>query len=183
MENINITKTLAKNRIIYKTHWNEGYEVILLITFLTPFIYLIINSFVNTNPFSQHIYLDVIFLLIITIMVSYAFYKNKKHRQLITLNTELNKETCKQLLYNFAINKNYELSFKGDNYFCFISRFNIFKRRKELTVIFLEDKILINIANSTGRYRYPAYFAPQAFAKELNKIIVNKSTEQTLKHG
>ncbi len=167
MENIDIIETLERNKLIFKSHWLEYYEVFLLSIFLTVLVLIMI--YLTSND----LWSKVIISFIILMLLGFSIYKNRKCRQLVSIETGFIKEKNKSLVIDLLSKKNYKMKFHNENYFRLISNYNFLLMRHELTIIFNENKILFNLFNSTGLVRLPSYLTLNLLIREL-KIHFNK---------
>ena len=171
MEDIYFDKTLKKNRLVYKTHWLEYYEFFVLsILLILLFFSLFLITFSCNNLFSI-----ILIAFIIFILIGFAIFKNKKCRKLIVVDTKFLKEKNKAFIDNYIDKKEYNLKYNNENYMRYNSNLKITLVRQELTVIFEDYKILINLVNCSGLIRFPSFIKLQRLIRDLNKKM-NAST-------
>ena len=167
MEDICFDKTYKKNRLIYKTHWIEYYEFFVLsILLILMFFSLYLITILNYNLFSI-----ILIVFLIFFFIGFAIIKNKKGRQFIELETGLLKESNKIFIVNYIDKKVYNLKFDNENYMRYNSNLKITLLRQELTVIFDDNKILINLVNCSGLIRFPSFIKQQQLINDLKKKI------------
>jgi hypothetical protein len=166
MEDIDIVRTKNENRLIYKTHWVEFYEIFFFVVILYMFIIPLILTFNSTKDLKAIVILSLMLLILIGI----AIYKMKKSRQLHIIDTGQSLESNKLLIYDFIDKCGYKLKYDNYNYLRAITKFNFLDTQKELTVLFDDNKVLINIVTK-GYIRFPMPLELNKFIKELNKKI------------
>jgi len=151
MEDIDYDKTLARNRLSYKTHWQDFIEVYMVVVLVAVSGILVFLSVKDSNTIS---FLEIISFDII--LVSLAYYKNELCRELIKVETGLTKDINKNNIIDFLIKKDYLLKYSSPDYIRVISKLNFMGRTRELTIIFMDNYILINLINKNSRLRWPA---------------------------
>jgi len=151
MEDIDLIKTLQKNRLVYKTHWIESYEIFSLILSLSVMIFFSGMSFMNKNI--QGVLSFGCFILLIA---GLAIYKYSKSKKLIFIVTPFKKEVNKKLFEEYLIEKNFNIWFLNEDYSRSLSENNIWFNNIELTSIYQDNRIIINVISSTGFMRFPS---------------------------
>jgi len=167
MENIDIIKTKLRNKLVFKTHWieySEIFAIVLVFSGLGFILFLIYNSSKDLKSMTG------ISLVILTLL-GLTIYKIKRTRQLVVLKTGLSKETNRLLIADFIGKKGYKLRFYDNDYLRAISRHNFLLGQKELTVLFDDYSVLLNIVLSTGKIRFPSPIELRKFIMELNKNL------------
>ena len=166
MEDINIQKTITKMRLSYKTHFLEMYEILYscIILLLIGFIFYLV--WISSKDLLSLGIISCIFFL----YIGYAIYKEYKCKQLTELNTKSPIETNESLLSNILDQKGYKIKFHNKDYIRALSKFNYLFCRRELTIILIDNKLYINIVNTTGLVRYPAIVATKRFIKSIENL-------------
>ncbi len=171
MEDIDIIKTKGKNRVIYKTHFIDYYQLFLFIFIILILISILtlisIYAIDRTNMWR----LQVGFILIIFILISYRIYIDKKARQFKTINTGLNKDKNKIFVADFIDNFGFILKFHDNDYLRALSKQQFFFTKQELTIIFYDDKVQINIVDATSLSRAPSFYGLKKFIRRFKEKL------------
>ena len=164
MEDIDIIKTRNKNRLIYKTHWIEFYEIFFFILIFSMLLFPLILICSSTKDLKAILVIS----LMILIFICFTVYKIKKSRQLFVLNTGQSKEANKLLVTDFIGKTGYKLRYNDSDYLRAMTEFNFLRTQKELTVLFDDNKVLINIVTK-GYIKFPLSLELNKFVKGFNK--------------
>ena len=166
LEDIDIIKTKQRNRLVYKSHWIEFYEIFAFAMILAMLVFPLILILKSTMDLRAIISLSSMIIVLIFITI----YKIVRSRQFYILHTGLPKKTNKLLLADYIEKNDYKLRFHDNDYLRAILKFKIIRTPKELTVIFDDNQILINIV-SYGRIRFPLPFELKKFINGLKEKI------------
>ena len=100
MEDINLLKTLIRNRVVYKTHWVETYEVFILLVLLC-FIIMFSWMFINDRDIKGLEFAGCFFILI----AGLAIYKYARSGRLVIIENQMIKTDNRSLLEEYLSDK------------------------------------------------------------------------------
>ena len=162
MEDINLLKTLIRNRVVYKTHWVETYEVFILLVLLC-FIIMFSWMFINDRDIKGLEFAGCFFILI----AGLAIYKYARSGRLVIIENQMIKTDNRSLLEEYLSDKGFNVLWRNDDYLIALSKYNSWFNRTELTLIYQDNKILMNIVSSTGVVRFPSEIKFRLISKEI----------------
>jgi len=166
MEDIDPYKTIFKGRLIYKTHYREFFELFILGTigfFLFLFTFL---GIVQNEPSWI-----IVPLIIFSTYSGLYYFSNKACRKLIKVDNSANKELIMKRLLDYLKQNGYKVKFISFQHLKAISGYDILLHKNELTLIFTEKNVLINLISGDERYRFPLVYNKDKKINELKSII------------
>lgn len=175
MDDIDLINTNDKKRLFYKSHFIDNYQLsILLLSIILIFlamIYILIN-----NPPRERLFLFIFgFLLFIGILITLWIYNDKLTRKLTKIETGYSKEKNRTIFTDLVLNSGYDIEFDNNYYIRAISENKFFIKQRELTIIFYDNEILINVVTASRYSRNYSYFS----LRKIKKIIREKINAST----
>jgi hypothetical protein len=108
---------------------------------------------------------------LILALILLTVFKEAKYRKFTIIKTGLSLDKNKLLMTDFSVKRGFKLKFHDNDYIRSISGLKLNLMKQELTVVFQNDTLLINIVNSTGLVRMPSFFGIKKFVNEYEKEI------------
>ena len=171
MDNINLEKSLFKNRLVLKSELLEIFDISVFLFAGLAYTYMISLVIYHQGiiknelkPGEMVIYCSLFpFIILLTI-------QKFRDKRLIELETNLSKKENRNIILNHAKEMGWEIVYNNSDYLRASTPFT-WTYGKDITIIYKSGSILINVLQRNPFVRMPTFHSDKRLKKELEKKL------------
>jgi hypothetical protein len=179
IKKLNPTESISKRRLIFDEGWDDKFNRLTVYLVFSPLIFLPISMFFNekfTNT-NETFILHWVFPISI-IFGLYMFYRTATEKHLIKIDTQLDRQTIRKLLLDYAEKNNFEVYRKSNDCLIFNESFDTWSSAyKKTRIFFVQDNIvLFTVIRDNFRLNLPTLFTHLFLKRDLTKLLKKAGT-------
>lgn len=176
---LNPEDSISKRRLIFDEGWLDKFNRLAVYVVFSPFIFLPVvmfmkEKFVSPNDeFILHWVLPTSFLFGL-----YIFYRNATEKRLIKVSTDLDRQTIKKIILEYAVKNQHEIYRKSDNCIILNEAYSDWtSAHKKTRIFFFKDNLLLFTVIRDGfKLNLPTLFTHIFLKRDLTKLVKTASS-------
>ncbi len=171
MGDIDIEKTRKRNLLIYRTHFIDYFQLSIFIFIILILISIFILVFISIFSSKSNIKFVIYFGLFIIFIISMRIFNEWRARKFTIIDTGQSKDRNKQLMIDLIKDLGFDIIYFDDDYIRALAKEKVLFAKQELTIIFDDSKIQINLVKVTSLSRASSYFDLIEFINKTKEKI------------
>jgi hypothetical protein len=176
---LNTDESVTKRRLIFYESWHDKFNRLTVYIIISPLIYLPIIMFFNTNFSNSNETFILYYVCPFSIFLGlYVIYRNATEKRLSKIDTELDKQTARRLLLEYAEKQGYEIYRKSNDCLIFNESSSDFSSAyKKTRIFFIHDNIvLFGVLRDNFRVNIPTLTTHLFLKRDMTKLLGKAST-------